>query len=114
MADDTADQLRAAGIHVTDDELTLARAAMDQASAEAKHLINHGLAIHRGTAQEGIQEGVLIRSHIGEHGDLPESAIALLTALAYRGGCLAHTVLELDAEKNALAAELAAVREGQK
>jgi hypothetical protein len=115
MSDEAADALRAAGINVTDDEMTAARAVMDQATAAADHLIDHGLTIARSKGNDAvvIDEGMQIRGHIYEHGPMPESAMALITALVTRSGQLADIVMKDADEKTRLRTALAAAQGGQ-
>lgn len=103
------DYLRALG--VPDEEISRMQAELDQSSAEADHLINHAVDLHRASVEGAALEAVIIRGHIDAY-DV-ERQKSVLIALTSRAGQLAAKVEDLITEKTALQAELALAREAK-
>lgn len=103
------DYLRSIGM--PDETITKMQAELDQATAEADHLIDHAIRLHRGSIAEAALQGLAIRSHIE---DKDESQMrALLSVLLTRSGQLASTVETLVKEREDLKAALAAAQGGE-
>jgi len=78
--------------------ITKIQADLDQALAEADHLIDHALRLHRGDVETAAVEGLLIRSHIANHDE--HQLRRLLAALIGRSGQLAAAVEDLSANSS--------------
>lgn len=102
------DYLRSLGI--PDEQVTKMQAELDQATAEADHLIDHAIRLHRGSITEAAVQGIAIRGHID--GKDENQMRALLAALIMRTGQLASAVETLSVEREGLKTALAAAREG--
>lgn len=104
-----ADYLRTLGM--TDEQITKLQAELDQHKAEADHLIDHAVRLHRGSLSEAAIEGSLIRDHLADHDE--RHLRGVLSCILSRAGQLAATVEALSRDKADLTAALAAAREAQ-
>ena len=100
------DYLRQLGL--PDEQITAMQAELDQATAEADHLIDHALRLNRGSIAEAAIQGLVIRGHIDAL--TPDAKHHLLSAIVVRAGQLAHAVETLNEKTKRLEAALAAVQ----
>lgn len=98
------DYLRQLGL--PDEQITAMQAELDQATAEADHLIDHALRLNRGSIAEAAVQGLVIRGHIDAL--TIEAKHNLLSVVIVRAGQLANAVETLNREKKRLEAALAA------
>lgn len=102
-----ADFLRMAGM--PEEAITKMQAELDQATAEADHLIDHAKLLTTGSIPHAALQGMLIRGHLDALTD--EKKQAVLPAVLVRAGELAAAVEQLNAENRRLETELRAARE---
>ncbi|WP_449408040.1 hypothetical protein [Microbacterium maritypicum] len=102
-----ADFLRMAGL--TEEAITKMQAELDQATAEADHLIEHAKCLTTGSIPHAAFQGMLIRGHLEALSD--EKKHAVLPAVLVRAGELAAAVEQLNTENRRLEADLRASRE---
>lgn len=91
--------------------ITKMQADLDQSMAEADHLIDHAVRLHRSSVAAAALEGAAIRIHIVDHDE--DQLRRLLAALISRSGQLADTVERLSIENTPLQTALAAERGAQ-
>jgi hypothetical protein len=103
------DFLRTLGM--SPEQITKIQAELDQAKAEADHLIDHAQRLHRGTVENAAIEGILIRNHIVDHNET--QLRGLFSALLARAGELACAIETLSADNNRLTAALAVAQGGE-
>lgn len=100
------DYLRAAGIHITDEQLTREKANLDQFRAEADHLIDHALtARHTDKPAEASAQVLAITGHIQEHVRRNGNPTGLLTTLIFRAAMIADSLVTCDAKLQQMTAE---------
>lgn len=100
---EASDYLRNLGM--PSEQITALTAELDQAIAEANHLISHALRLERGTLAVAAIEGLAIRDHIDAK--TPDEQHKLLSATLVRAGQLAGVVENLTTENERLEAALA-------
>lgn len=101
-----ADYLRTLGM--TDEQITKLQAELDQHKAEADHLIDHAIRLHRGSLPEAALEAAAIRDHLADHDE--RHLRGVLSCILSRAGQLTATVEALSRD---LTTALAAAREAQ-
>lgn len=96
---------------MSDEQITQIQAQLDQHQAEADHLIDHAVRLHRGSVEQAALEGALVRTHIDAYDETDLRGVFAL--VLGRAGHLAATIEDLSRVKARLEAELAAAREAQ-